>query len=314
MAKQDYSINAIGDDYMDARCTKPAFGYYGAKHRISSSLIELFPPHNAWVEVFCGSAAITLAKAPAQIEVINDLDSNVVNFFRQLRINRRRLLEAVELTPYSRKEFEKAKVIRNTDSQLERARKFVIVSMMTVNATIGSAKSGFSYSISYARNGVEARVSRWNNISERISKVVNRLKNVRVENRDARTIVQMFLDRPATLMYLDPPYFAPRRHNYPIDERDRLFHEELLDLCCSSKAMMIISNYDNRLYRKYLNRNTGWKRKLIRTKTRDTKGRDFERVEVLWMNRQFIKAKETNRVPIRLSKKEKYNQKVNPPR
>lgn len=314
MTRQEYSVSAANDDDLKARPTKPAFGYYGAKHRISSSLIELFPPHNAWVEVFCGSAAITLAKPPVPIEVINDLDSNVVNFFRQLRTSRRRLIEAVELTPYSRKEFEEAKVIRTRDSQLERARKFLVVSMMTINATTASGSCGFSYSSSYTRNGVEARVSRWNNISERISRVVERLKNVRVENKDARAIVEMFSDRPATLLYLDPPYFAPRRHNYPLDERDRRFHEELLDLCCRSKAMIVISNYDNRLYQKYLNRNTEWKRKLIRTKTRDTEGRDFERVEVLWMNRQFVKAKETDRVPIRLSKKERHNQKVNPPR
>jgi len=68
----------------DSLSVKPAFGYYGAKQKISSSIVELLPPHNAWVEVFCGSAAITLAKPPAQIEVINDLDSTIVNLFDQL--------------------------------------------------------------------------------------------------------------------------------------------------------------------------------------------------------------------------------------
>jgi len=294
--------------------TKPAFGYYGAKQRISSSIIDLFPPHYAWVEVFCGSAAITLAKVPAQIEIINDLDSNVVNLFNQLRHNKKRIINAIELTPYSREEFENAKVMRSSDSKLERARKFLITSMMTVNATVGGPKCGFSYSTSYSRSGVEARVSRWNNVPERISKVIQRLKNIRIENLDARRIVELFIDRPATLMYLDPPYFVNRSHNYPVDEKDRVFHEELLDLCCRSKAMIIISSYDNGLYRMFLNKKTGWKRKIIKTHTRDTDGKSFERKEVLWMNKNFVKAYKNNRVPIRLSKKEKENNKVNPPR
>lgn len=314
MEQEPFSIsdNSMGIDVSSP--TKPAFGYYGAKQRISASIIDLFPPHNAWVEVFCGSAAITLAKTPAQLEVINDLDSSIVNVFRQLRNNKKRLLNAIELTPYSREEFEKAKIKNRKDSDLERARKFLVVSMMTVNATIGDAKCGFSYSMSYSRNNKEARVNRWNNVPKRIENVVRRIKNVRVENQDARKIVKIFSDRPATLMYLDPPYYVDRSHNYTIEEKEKEFHVELLELCCKSKAMIMISHYDNYLYRKYLNNSSGWKSKTIRTKTRGTNGKDFNRNEIIWMNDNFIKAKNNNRVPIRLNKKEKSSNKINPPR
>lgn len=294
--------------------SKPPFGYYGAKQRIASSIINLFPPHNAWVEVFCGSSAITLAKKPALIEVINDLDNNIVNVFKQLRGNKSNLIEAIELTPYAREEFERVKIVDKSDSALERARKFLIVSMMTVNATVGDPKCGFSVSMSYSREGKEARVNRWNNLPERITKVVDRLKNIRIENKDAREIVKMFSDRPATLMYLDPPYYVDRSHNYVVDAKEKAFHEELLELCCKSKTMIIISHYENHLYRKVLNNSTGWISKTIKTHTRDTSGKDFERNEILWMNDQFVKAKNNNRVPIRLSKKEKENNKVNPVR
>ncbi len=314
MSRNQYMVALKRQNLEDITPSKPPFGYYGAKSRISSSIIDLLPPHNAWVEVFCGSAAITLAKEPAPIEVINDLDDNIVNVFKQLRNNYKKLLNLIELTPYSRAEYEKSKIITRRDSDLERARKFIVNSMMTVNATVGNSRCGFSYSMSYSRNGMEARVNRWHNLPERITQVVNRIQNIRVENQDARDIVELFLDRPATLMYLDPPYFVKRSHDYCIDAKDKEFHEELLELCCSSKAMMIISNYDNKLYRDYLNRNTGWHRKIIRTTTRDTTGRDFERKEVLWMNQSFIKAKNANKVPIRLSAKERKNKKVNPSR
>ena len=257
MEEEQYVSIGEAVDHEGANPCKPAFGYYGAKQRVSPSIIDLFPPHNAWVEVFCGSSAMTLAKKVAPIEVINDLDGIIVNVFKQLRENSKKLVELIELTPYAREEFEKAKLINKSDSDLERARKFLIVSMMTVNATVGDPRCGFSISSSYSRNGKEARVNRWNNLSERIANVVERLRNVRVENKDAREIVEMFSDRPATLMYLDPPYYVDRSHDYVIDAKEKEFHEELLSLCCKSKAMIIISHYENSLYRKRLNNSTG---------------------------------------------------------
>lgn len=314
MEEEQYVSVGETVDYEGVKPCKPAFGYYGAKQRISSSIIDLLPPHNAWVEVFCGSSAITLARKPALIEVINDLDNNIINVFKQLRENKSKLIKAIELTPYARVEFRQAKIVNNNDSALERARKFLIVSMMTVNGTVGDPRCGFSVSSSYSRNGKEARVNRWNNLPDRIASVVDRLKNIRIENQDARKIVKLFSDRPATLMYLDPPYFVKRSHDYTIEAKEREFHEELLELCCKSKAMIIISNYNNYLYRKYLNNGTGWKSKTIKTHTRNTIGNDFERNEILWMNEQFVKAKANNKVPIRLTTKEKLNMKVNPSR
>ena len=84
------------------------FGYYGAKVRIAKHIIKNLPPHNAWVEAFCGSAAITFAKKPAPIEVINDRDDQIVNVFKQLRSNSTELINAIKLTPYARTEYEKA--------------------------------------------------------------------------------------------------------------------------------------------------------------------------------------------------------------
>ena len=314
MNLDNYEFADMDKDLDSVKACKPAFGYYGAKQRISKSITEMLPPHNAWVEVFCGSAAITLAKKPSPIEVINDLDNNIINVFSQLRNNHDNLMRVLELTPYSREEFNLAKSVNDNDSDLEKARKFLIICMMTVNATIGSSSCGFSFSNSFARGGVEARVNRWKNLNDRVSQVIDRIKNVRVEKLDAREIVKMFSDRPATLMYLDPPYFVKRSHDYPVDQKEMEFHEELLELCCRSKAMILVSSYDNKLYRKYLNIKSGWRSKTILTSTRDTSGKDFNRKEIVWMNNAFIKAKKNNRVPVRLSIKEKNNRKLNPPR
>jgi len=296
------------------QAAKPPFGYYGAKQRIASQIVNSLPPHNAWVEGFCGSAAITLAKAPAPIEIINDLDGEVVNLFKQLRENPDALCRAVSLTPYAREEFENAKSNSAGLDPLERARRFLVATMMTVNGTVGDVACGFSFSPSYSRSGREARVNRWYNLPERLANIVERLKSVRVENKDARELLKMFSDRPATLFYLDPPYFVKRDHKYVIDAKDKKFHEEFLNLCCRSKAMLLISSYDNELYKDYLTKRDGWIRITIETHTRDTSGTDYARTEVLWKNKHFVKAETTAKVPIRLTKREKHEGKINPPR
>ena len=290
---------------------RPAFGYYGAKQRLANRIIASLPPHNAWVEAFCGSAAITLAKPPAPIEIINDKNNEIVNLFAQLRNNHSRLCRAVTLTPYARQEFHNARLPSKGLSPLERARRFLIGTMMTVNATIGNP-TGFSFSSSYTRQGKEARVSRWNNLPERLAAVAERLRNIRVENRDARELLAMFMNRPATLVYLDPPYFVKRELEYVIDANDKPFHTELLQLCCESKCMILLSGYDTPLYRKMLLAKNGWRRKVIETHTRDTTGKDYARTEVLWMNRQFVDAAKSGKVPIRLSKVELSDNKLNP--
>jgi len=309
-----YTTPTHTDESLSAKPAKAPFGYYGAKLRIARKVIDLLPPHHAWVEGFCGSAAITLAKSPVPIEVINDADGEIVNLFTQLRNNSKRLCRAVALTPYSRAEFEIARRRESGLSQLERARRFLVATMMTVNGVSGSLRSGFSFSPSYARGNKEARVCRWYNLPERLEAVVERLRGVRVENRDACEIVQMFHDRPATLIYLDPPYFIRREHKYSIDANNVEFHSNLLDLCQKSRSMILISGYETDLYNKQLTRKNGWTRRRIETHTRDTTGKDFARTEVLWMNAQFVKARKEKKVPIRLRVKERRENKINPPR
>jgi DNA adenine methylase len=303
----------------NGRSTDPPFGYFGSKHKLASQIAKKLPPHHAWVEAFCGSAAVTMAKKPAPIEVINDADSEIVNLFQQLRQHPRKLIRLVETTPYSRQEFEQAFKNASRKNPLERARRFLVASMMTVNGAIGSngtgtRHSGFSYSQSYARNGQEARVSRWNSLPDRLLYVIERFKQVRIDNQDARMLFKKFLNRPATLVYLDPPYLMRRDTKYKIDANDEEFHKELLQLCCKAKCMVLVSGYDNVLYRSFLNKRNGWKRETIATHTRDTTGKNLERTEVLWKNRYFLKASRTGRVPIRLTKKEKAYNKLNPAR
>lgn len=103
---------------------RPALRYHGGKFRIAQWIINQFPEHLCYVEPFGGGGSVLLRKSPAKIEVYNDLNGGVVNFFRVLRERPADLIAAIELTPYSRKEFIQAQ--EPCDDPLERARRFYV--------------------------------------------------------------------------------------------------------------------------------------------------------------------------------------------
>lgn len=293
---------------------KPPFGYFGSKYKIALTICENLPPHSAWVELFCGSASVTLAKKPSPIEIINDLDDQIINFFDTLRNQEEALCRAVALTPYARTELYKARKKEKNISSLEKARRFLITSMMAVNGLFGEHKGGFSFSSAYSREGREARVNRWYNLPPRLEAVAERLRNVRIENMDALELFKMFLNRPATLVYLDPPYLGERSNGYNLDIKDEKFHIDLLKLANQAKCMVLISGYENELYKKILLKSNGWSVKKISTHTKTTSGKTFKRTEILWRNRHFTKALTEKKIPITLTKHEKNIYKINPAR
>jgi DNA adenine methylase len=290
----------------------PPFGYFGSKNKIAIQLCSNLPPHNCWVEAFCGSASLTLRKTKTHIEVINDIDNEIINLFEQLRNNSEELKKVITLTPYAEQELAESRRKRKDLTKLERARRFLVQSMMAINGVFGEERGGFSYSDSYSRNGHDARVNRWNNLPDRLQMVVERLKSVRIENKDARKILKRYVNRPATLVYLDPPYFVERTNGYNKDANDIHFHTELLQIANKAKCMIFISGYENELYTKMLPEKKGWKTKKIETITKDSTGQSHKRTEIVWMNKYFQKALIKKEVPIKLTQKEIKLNKINP--
>lgn len=103
---------------------KPILKYPGAKWRLAPWIIEHLPAHESYIEPYFGSGAVFFNKERARVETINDLDSEVVNFFRVCRERTGELADAFALTPWSREERDMA--YSHTDDELERARRFAI--------------------------------------------------------------------------------------------------------------------------------------------------------------------------------------------
>ena len=290
------------------------FGYYGSKQRLAKSILKYMPPHHCWVELFGGALAVTMAKNPAMIEIANDLDENIVNAFQQMRNNGDELTKLIELTPYARTELARARQACDEDSELERARKFLVQAMMSVNGVMARKPGGFSVSDTYTREVREARVNRWYNYPERLKAVTRRLRKVRIEHKDGIELLAEYSNKPATLVYIDPPYLADRGAGYSIEAGDRDFHERLLSQALLCKCMIMISGYKSKTYTELLEGRGGWRRIELNAATQTTNGDRLGREEMLWINNAAESAWQTDSVGITLTEREKRDGRVNPPR
>lgn len=82
--------------------------YSVSKWRIARWIVEQFPAHESYVVPFCGGAAVFFTKSPSKLEVLNDLEEEVVNFFQILRDREAELIRKIDLTPYARAEYHRA--------------------------------------------------------------------------------------------------------------------------------------------------------------------------------------------------------------
>ncbi len=223
-----------------------AFGWYGGKYSHLSWLLPLLPPSTHYCEPFGGSAAVLLNRPPSPVETYNDIDGEVVNFFRVLRENRTALLEAIGLTPFSREEFEKA-ILGPADnlSDLERARRFYIRARQVRTGLAQTASTGrWAHCRLTTRAGMAGAVSRWLGSIEALPEIAQRLLRVQIEHDDAFHVIQRY-DSPETLFYCDPPYPHSTRgdskaYKYEMTDRE---HERLAQLLHSVKGKVALSGY-----------------------------------------------------------------------
>jgi DNA adenine methylase len=193
---------------LSAAVTRPALRYYGGKFRLAPWIISFFPKHRLYVEPFGGGASVLLLKQAALVEIYNDISDEIVNLFRVLRCPKdsKRLIAALELTPYSRTEWLSAFEL-STDP-IEQARRTIIMANMSHNASKGMLRQANGFRV--ATTGYHRLPQDFRRHTEHLQQITNLLRDVVIENRDYRKILEPN-DRPDTLFYLDPPYMLSTR-------------------------------------------------------------------------------------------------------
>src|SRR6185369_14246291 len=94
----------------ELKITRPLIRYHGGKFRLAPWLVSHFPPHRVYLELYCGGGSVLLRKPKVEVEIINDLDSEIINVFQVLRdkSSALELERLLRLTPFARGEFDLA--------------------------------------------------------------------------------------------------------------------------------------------------------------------------------------------------------------
>lgn len=245
-AVADRVRRAVGPTGAARRRYRLAFGWYGGKYSHLDWLLPLLPATHAYCEPFGGSAAVLLNRPPSPVETYNDIDGEVVNFFRVLRDAPQALVAAIALTPFAREEL--ARAVREDPEALdpvERARRFYVRARQTRTGLAQTASEGrWATCRDTSRRGMGGAVSRWLASPDTLAAVAARLIRVQIEHRPALEVIRQY-DTPDTLFYCDPPYPHEARgdrkaYRYEMSDAD---HEALADLLHRVRGKVAVSGY-----------------------------------------------------------------------
>ena len=257
---------------------RAVFRYTGSKWSIADWIIQHFPAgyeRMVYLEPFAGSAAVFFNKRQGTVETINDLDSNIVNLFYVLREKPEELKRMLELTPYSREEYQQA--AEPSEEPVEKARRFIV---RTVQAIGAKPDSGWR---NHKQMKIGGTACKWGSITDTLEAASKRLRGdpthlVQIEHMDALRLIARY-DSPDVLMYLDPPYVRSTRktrrlYKHEMDDARQL---EMLQLISRSRAKIILSGYPSKLYDDHL---PGW---ITDSTTTHTTSSEIV-TEKIWMN------------------------------
>ena len=232
--------------------------WFGGRGRIVSKLLPLVPPHHIFVEVFGGGASLLLAKEPSVIEVYNDRDSGLVDFFRVLRDPQRfaRFHELVMLTPYSREEYNTCRdAWEDSGDDVERAFRWFVVARGSFAGIFGI---GWGRSVTSNARGMASTSSAWLSPLAALPAIHERMMRVQIEHADFRQVLQRY-DTPETFFHVDPPYVPETRkkgsyrHELTIDD-----HRELVQIVLGLQGKAMVAAYAHPVYASL--DEAGWRR------------------------------------------------------
>jgi DNA adenine methylase len=251
--------------------------YHGGKWKLAPWILLHIPPHRIYVEPFGGGGSVLLQKSRSHAEVYNDLDGEVVNLFKVARESGEQLVQALELTPFAREEFQAA--YDQDGDPLERARRTLVRSFMGFsNVGVSAQSTGFRANSN--RSGTTPAHD-WMRFPHHLRAVIQRLRGVIIENRDALMVMRAH-DSEEAVHYVDPPYvhstrgLRARAPAYRFEMSDGE-HEALVSGLSGLRGRVIVSGYRCPLYDQLF---SGWRRVDAAAHADGARGR----VESLWLS------------------------------
>lgn len=226
------------------RSLRTPISYYGGKQKLASTILSCVPEHTSYIEPFLGGAAIFFAKEPADIEVLNDTNSELINFYRVCKNRFHDLQNLVAATLHSRRQHEDARLIYSAPHLHDEVRRAWAVWVLCAQSF--SSKMDGPYGYDKTRNTTTSKIT--NKREAFTEQLAVRLQNAQIECSDALYIIQS-RDNDNAFFYCDPPYFNSDMGHYDgYSEQD---FENLLIALSRIKGKFLLSSYPSDLLRAY---------------------------------------------------------------
>jgi DNA adenine methylase len=252
--------------------------YYGGKQSMLKEILPLIPQHRIYTEVFFGGGAVFWAKQPTEVEVINDLNAEVVNFYKQAKSNFSELKKLIDVSLHSRDIYADAMHIYKRPhlfSELYRAWAFWVTTNQGFSTMIGTW--GYTNNNKSPLKNANKRIA----FDEQICK---RLDAVQVECNDAIKILKA-RNKEDAFHYIDPPYIEVHQGHYAGYLRSDF--EDLLKTCEQIKGKFLLSTYPTDILAEYTKMNDWYtveiSKPLCASKVTDGAKRKYK-IEVLTAN------------------------------
>ena len=252
--------------------------YYGGKQQLATRILGMIPEHQVYCEPFCGGAAIFFAKEPSRVEIINDTNGEIINFYEILKLNFSALEQEIKISLHSRKQHHHAEVVYANPDMFDRVKRAWAIWMLA-NISFGSKLNGC---FGYDRIGTSSKKLA-NKRSDFSIDYAIRLQQVQIECCDALRIIRS-RDTPETFFYLDPPYVGADQGHY--DGYTQEDFEALLKLLETVQGKFLLSSYRNKVLKDFAERNN-WYTVELRLSSSMTHGQGRAvqgKIEVLTAN------------------------------
>lgn len=241
---------------------KTPITYYGGKQTMSDMIINMFPQHKIYCEPYFGGGAVFFRKNKSYLEVINDIDDKLINFYQVTQNNFQQLKKLIDQTLNSESQYLYAKDVWNDRISACSVENAWAIWLITNGSFGGSMHGGWKWSNGTAGSHTGIYME---NKREHFSKAIHdRLKNVQISCRDALKVIPE-RDSDETFFYIDPPYPGSYQGHYTGYSHKDLYN--LLEVLSAIKGKFILSNYWSNTLKFFILRQ-GWNYKSIETVTR----------------------------------------------
>lgn len=267
------------DDAPEGGPKRPALRFYGGGWRRAAWTLAHFPPHDIYCEPCFGAGSVLLRKAACKLEIANDLDNRVVNFFQVLRDYPDLLVAAVRLTPWHEEEFQRC--LLPAREPLEDARRFFFACWASIQGGPSPGLSDFRWQKKMTRRSAAVKDVA---TLDHLLAVAARLKNVQFMRRDGLEMIRK-MSGTGALIYFDPPYLSEtrtRHHGGYRYEPAADWHIAAAELLRAHDGPVVVAGYPSALYAD-LYEAYGWTRHERAFGTNS----GGQRVEAVWVKGQL---------------------------